>query len=229
MRLLSAFTEVLFESSFLFEDGRTKNSIVKKFSKKFPQNQIDNNGALILMNSKDRMNCIIQLNKVILNLDKVNDVSNLKTISSEMIPFILTALEVNVTKRIGVRARYVDEGEFSNPSKPVFDRFFKPSVISLITDQNQDMPSEAKVGFTLKINNETNLNFRTDYQYTGSGELDTIGNVTIKKIEKSMPLIDLDVYTETPKEKTQLNGVYKFFCETISAYSEKVWDGDENA
>ncbi|WP_228552623.1 hypothetical protein, partial [Paenibacillus polymyxa] len=161
-----------------------------------------------------------------LDLDIPDDINKIKVIGSTVIPQIMKRLDVTGTQRIGVRAHFIntDYSSLSETASLIEKTFFGHGLREFL---KQHTPSEPILNptltFHIKLNHEFNMAVNVAAHQLGTGRIDKDGNPQMLEVEKTQPLLDLDIYTTESKEASQINGVLKATLEFMNDYSVKIW------
>lgn len=226
MNLARAFSEVNFEPSFLFEDGRTRNEIFRELkSQDYQFIEQDDKKILIFVNAKNKVNIQIFHDKVVLDITEPNDINKIKTVATSVIPYIINRLDAGKTTRIGIRVYYVNDeiSGLTESSDFIAKNFFDLKLTQFIESHENEEDTAPKISFQIKLNHETALLVNIGYfQRFKSGSINSRGEISNYEIETTNPLIDLDVFTITPKDSSQLNGVYTAYLAYLKSYFYKI-------
>lgn len=231
MKLTRAFTAINFESSFLFEDGRTRNGIYKDLKKDFQLVELkDDSKTVAFYNPKNKIKCVIQNNLISVDIEDPDNMDMLKSWGNSIIPSIMRKLEVSSTERVGVRALFINNNEqdMFKSSLLISNNYFSNDLISLIEQHdNEGIDVSPKIGFTIKINQELsmNVNIGQEVYMKAKGHLVPNGEMKITDIQSKFPVYDLDVYTMVSKTDDKINGILKGCCNNIETYLHKVLKG----
>ena len=221
MRLVKVFTEVRFPETILFKELKVINSIIKEMKNFFPIcNHQDNQGMIICLNPEKQINAFINSTRVIVNVEKPNEITDIKTVSKKIIPPVLKRLEIDETEHIGVRAYYIDE-RYDNEKdcKEIISKKFLNIDNSFLKHTDYILP---RAGLSIKVNREFLIHINIGLHQTGTAKINEKGKLE-PQVTKTYPLIDLDMLTTEPKNPDQLNGVITYCCSEITKYPHKVW------
>lgn len=226
MKLYKIFSETRFEPSFLFDDGRTRNEIVKAARTYFTNYEFrENEKAFLFFNPQARTNFQVYRDRVVLDIENPSEVNKIKSLGSAIIPEILRKLEVESVIRIGVRAHFIDNNINTSleSSRKIAPIFFSNSLLDFLDGQADTMDTEPRVSFRKQINHEYIMvtNIGVMHTYNG-GQPDSTGaiNATLQSVN---PLLDLDVINMYPKQLSQINGVLTGACTYLLEGANKLW------
>lgn len=226
MKLMKVFSEVRYERSFLFDDPKVKNDIYKELKKEFQLAEHDDNKVIVFFNLKNKTKLLIYHDRILIDIDEPSDLNKIKSVGGTFTPFIMKRMDLVKTERVGVRCQYVDEVNGPDFNEKVISSLFHPALAKYINDHNNTLDVAPKIGYSININHEFALNVGIGLQNfaTGRGAVSNNSNeFKLLNIENSTPIIDLDVYTNLPKETSQLNGVMKASSDFIEKYSNTIW------
>ncbi|MDG0057011.1 hypothetical protein MMB75_25630 [Paenibacillus sp. P2(2022)] len=228
MKLNKIFAEIRFEPSFLFEDGRTRNDIVKELKKDFPHFEYrEENKMLLFLNPQTASNVQLYQERLVIDLDLPKNVHQIKVLGASIIPFIMRKMDVEKTKRIGVRAHsYFEEIQNNlDASKKLANYFFSQNILDFLGEQAATLDVEPRVSFRYKVNHELTMVVNTGYLHKVKGEnLNlTTGDISSLNVESVHPLIDIDISTEFEKKPDQINGVLNGICSNLEEFPNRIW------
>lgn len=226
MKLVKIFAEIRFEPSFLFEDGRTRNTIVKDLKRNFPHYEYNEHEKVIaFLNQQNKAKCFMYNDKVIVDIDDPRDTTKFKSIASETIPKVLTMFEVEQTSRIGIRAHYRDDSITSatETNKAIVERFFNTNGNEFIKQRVNDENFKPNVGFSFTVNNEFQMTVNIGINQSVSGKIDEHGQLQVTAVESTNPMCDMDMFSNVPKKPDQINGILRFACDEIPSHLKKLW------
>jgi hypothetical protein len=227
MDLIKIVAEIRFEDSFYFDDPKVKSDLLKNLKPNFPNTGYDETQKFMYFVDEQGLNKLfVQKNRIALDLDNPESLNKIKTLGSNMLPVILNRLNVEATERIGVRANFINGNinTLDETSALIEKSFLNKSVQSFLREHNErGLISNPTLVFHLKLNHEFNMAVNIAAHQTGTGRIDRDGNPQLINIEKTQPMIDLDVYTMHPKDSTQINGVLRASLEYIENYAVKFW------
>jgi hypothetical protein len=227
MELNRVVSEIRFESSFLFDDGRTKNSITKEMKKDFELFEYDDkDNKLIFINKSDKMKCILFHNRIFLEIDQNKDINKFNNLASRVIPFLMNKLEIEYTSRVGVRAFYIQNNIFEEEksSDMITKQYFNNFLLDFINKSKGKKSINPSLSFKINATEELTLGIIVGYHQEGSGDINSKGEVNITNLESVSPMIDLDIYTVVQKNPDQMKGLLKGCCDNLTAYSHKIWN-----
>ncbi|MFJ2042265.1 hypothetical protein ACIOBL_01610 [Paenibacillus taichungensis] len=226
MKLEKIFTEIRFEPSFLFEDGRTRSNIVKDLKRNFPHYEYNEEQKVIaFINHQNKAKCFMYNDKVIVDIDEPRDLTQFKSIASDTIPKVLTSFEIEQTSRIGIRAHYHDDSITSatETNKAIVERFFNLNGSEFIKQRINDENFKPNAGFSFTINNEFQMTVNVGVHQSVSGKIDEQGKLQVTGVEATNPICDMDMFSNVPKKPDQINGMLRFACEEIPLTLKKIW------
>lgn len=230
MYISNIFCEVKYETSFLFDDGRTRNELQKNLKNDFPHfNYDDSKKSLVFLSENLKARVLIFNNRIFIDIKEPSEVSEINTLGSSIIPQVLRLFDRESTERIGVRAYFVrkDIEGFDAISKLILNSFFNNRVINFIDSFEHNSLINPSVGFSVDLSHELSMNVNTAIHQIGSGIANDTGQIIEKTVDNVYPVLDLDIYTINPKQPQQINGVLKGICEKLSLYSKKIWELEE--
>lgn len=227
LKLAKIFAEVRIEQSYLHEDARTRNELLKELKKyDFTMLDHENKGILIFINIKQRANLQIHTDRIVLDIDEPEFAEKIKTLGNEPIQFIMRRLEATTTERIGVRAHYIDMDEKNNRRRSLqtAKKFFHENLMWFIENNLGEVDIATKIGFTIKVNHEFKLNVGIGLQNRViANAFNNTNTLHLLDTEEQYQITDLDIYSEVPKDPKQLNGMLQAACAYLSEYQQKIW------
>ncbi|MNW62082.1 hypothetical protein D3C74_401910 [compost metagenome] len=135
-------------------------------------------------------------------------------------------LDVSGTQRIGVRAQFVntDYTKLYETSRLIEDTFLSSGLQRFIRDhETTEALQNPTISFHIPLNHEFNMGVNVAAHQFGKVRIDKDGNAQIVEVEKTQPSLDMDVYTTTSKEASQINGVMRGAVGFLNDYSQKIW------
>lgn len=225
MKLNKILTSVNFEPSIFFDDTNTIDSLIKGLKNLLPLYQLNREqGVLALLNPENNTKCIIQNNKIAIDIDQAKDIESFKSLSAKIIPDIISRLRVETTNRIGVRAFYLKESVSTGKESAelIYKTFLNINNVFIKNHSNEES-FQPRAGLSFKVSNDFFLNINIGYHQIGSGQVKN--NQLIKLgITATHPLTDIDIFTNTPKTGVQFKDVLENCCSELEKYSHMVWN-----
>jgi hypothetical protein len=228
MQLVKIFIEVRFdEPSLIFDDARTRANISKQLKKNFPISDYNQEQKfLFLVDPQKSYKCLVHRDRLVIDFDQIENLDSFKSLSSLTIQLVMKELEVESTQRIGVRANYIEPDiTTEKESAEIINKNFLNFNNALIFEKHNNTNFQPRVGFTIDLDEDGySLIINIGYHQVGNGRIDERGQLEVFNVEKIHPLVDLDIYTNTPKSHDQINGVLKLCVKELPKYAEKVWE-----
>lgn len=218
-----AFSVVRYEKSLLFDDARTRNSILKKLRPTYPIHDLNEaEQHMFFLDPSKKVKITIKSDHVVIDIDEPLTTNILKTLTSEIATFVMEQLEIERTTFIGVRVHYIAEkvNDAERTNRMILDNFFSADFIKRVIPKDSEATNPT-LGFSLSLDAGLQMNVNIGANQKVNGNINN-GAFQIVEVLEVNPLIDLDVYTQEPKEKNQINGVIKAELLKIEKYFEDV-------
>lgn len=225
LKLVKAITEIRYEIPVLFEDMPTINRLTKELKKQFTYAEYNPDLKVIGCFNQDRKaKCFVNRDNILIDIDQPDNLDYLKSVSNSVIPLILSLLDIELTKRIGIRVHYIYPQISTEESsqKTIVDYFINRNR-KIVRDFYETDNFQPRISFVIPSEEGYKINVNVAYNQVGSAQMDTRGQLIDMVVNNTYPLTDLDLYTEIPKKPEQINGIMKYAITHLPEIASKVW------
>lgn len=189
------FIEVRFKDSFKLPLAETKYKILDKLSKKYSAINTDNPEQLSFLKPESNQQLHIQLNRIVFDWDKYNNLDEFVKSSYADLTYILKILEVNDIIRVGFRTfhHFDNVGTQSAINEFVFKEYLSPKLKSANFADEYFNPK-------VQISGKKGLNFfNLSISYAQEQIIESNFNQIMNQQIRDLLLVDLDGYRENLK------------------------------
>lgn len=190
-------------------------TIIKMSKKEFPQHNMElENNVLTLVNPNKRYQCIIDPNRIAIDIDAPSSINMFRNLFNETIKFITDEFGISNFERLGLRIFYgILHKDSEQASNCIKETFFKDN--DEYFAQLGDAVSDYRMGFNAR---QGKYNVVYNFSPAAFQNIEIANNIFKSSSTKNYAMMDIDLYLET---STPVECVKDFVAEAIENAEQK--------